>query len=150
MSAALLREAAAKMLEQAEAATPGPWIVSDCEGELQVWPESLCEVAEDRQGDRYVSRTPRSWPTEALIVEHDLETWDEGEDSQEDTIRATARHIAAWHPQVAITMATWLTALAEEWDRWTDIGLSDDEVVGQDLSSEHALLIARTYLGRAG
>ncbi|ORL01804.1 hypothetical protein A6F55_19115 [Prescottella equi] len=83
------------------AATPGPWEAEDCEGELSVragtaltqWTE---HAAAD--GTPYRLGTPaRSWKSTDLILEHDLDTWDEGEDEDDDQRRADADWIAAIH-----------------------------------------------------
>lgn len=89
-------------LEQMQAkATQGPWEAEDCEGQLSVragtaltqWDE---HTASD--GTPYRIGTPaRSYKSTDLIIEHDLDTWDEGEDLDDDQRRADAEWIAAIH-----------------------------------------------------
>ncbi|WP_435058425.1 hypothetical protein [Streptomyces sp. bgisy060] len=72
-------------------ASEGPWFVSDCEGRLQVWREGALEhVVRDASGTITGWSTPFSWKPGDLLHEADLETWDEGEDPQEDLERANA------------------------------------------------------------
>ncbi|NKS29270.1 hypothetical protein GS534_00830 [Rhodococcus hoagii] len=89
-------------LEQLRAkATPGPWEAEDCEGDLSVragtaltqWTEHA-----DADGMPYRIGTPASsYKSTDLILEHNLETWDEGEDPCDDQRRADADWIAAIH-----------------------------------------------------
>ncbi|MFH8295071.1 hypothetical protein [Streptomyces sp. NPDC018059] len=78
--------------ERLEEASAGPWFVSDCEGRLQVWREAALEhVVRDASGTITGYSTPSSWKPGDLLHEADLETWDEGEDPEEDLERANAR-----------------------------------------------------------
>ncbi|MEJ8654653.1 hypothetical protein WKI65_43135 [Streptomyces sp. MS1.AVA.3] len=73
-------------------ASQGPWFVSDCEGQLQVWREGALEhVVRDAAGTITGWSKPSSWKAGDLLHEADLETWDEGEDPEEDLERANAR-----------------------------------------------------------
>lgn len=56
---------------------------------------------------------------------------------------ADADHIASWHPAVALAVADWLDATADDWDRSTaPIPVSDIR-----LDARAALAVARAYLG---
>ncbi|PZT71413.1 hypothetical protein DNK55_32385 [Streptomyces sp. AC1-42T] len=80
--------------ERIEAATEGPWFVSDCEGRLQVWSEGALEhVVRDEKGTITGWSTPFSWKPGDLLHEVDLDTWDEGVDPEDDLERANARLI---------------------------------------------------------
>jgi hypothetical protein len=130
-----LREAARLMRARAEAATPGPWVVADCEGELQVWRESaLRHVRRDDNGNVVGYSRPACYTATNLIYEHDLDTWDSGEEQDDDERRDTAAHIASWHPAVALAVADWLNYEAER----AEMGLA---------YRHHALVIADAHLG---
>ncbi|MDJ0466089.1 hypothetical protein [Streptomyces sp. H27-C3] len=89
-AAPALREQAIR--ERLDAASEGPWFVSDCEGRLQVWREGALEhVVRDESGTITGWSTPFSWTDGDLLHEVDLETWDEGSDPDEDLERANAR-----------------------------------------------------------
>ncbi|MFJ9239789.1 hypothetical protein ACIRJ3_32980 [Streptomyces anulatus] len=80
--------------ERIEAATEGPWFVSDCEGRLEVWFEGALEhVVRDEKGIITGWSTPFSWKPGDLLHEVDLGTWDEGVDPEDDLERANARLI---------------------------------------------------------
>jgi hypothetical protein len=84
------REIRARLDEASE----GPWFVSDAEGRLQVWREAVLEhVVRDGNGAITGWSTPNGWRINDLVHEVDLETWDEGEDPEEDLERANARLI---------------------------------------------------------
>ncbi|TQE33146.1 hypothetical protein [Streptomyces ipomoeae] len=83
-----------KIRARLEEASEGPWFVSDVEGRLQVWREAALEhVRRDDNGQITMWSTPASWKAGDLVHEADLETWDEGEDPEEDLERANARLI---------------------------------------------------------
>lgn len=82
---ALLREAAAKMRERAEAASVGPWRYDDWAYGSEVG----CGVAAPNH--------PQSDDTSTVILASF------GEDGVSD-----AEHIASWHPAVALAVADWL------------------------------------------
>lgn len=86
MTAELLREAAAKMRERAEAATPGPWEIWEGRRDLSI--EST--VAEDSNGNPLP--IARTFPWEGA--------------------RPDAEHIASWHPPVALAVADWMDWMA--------------------------------------
>lgn len=78
--------------ERLEEASAGPWFVSDCEGRLQVWREAALEhVVRNAAGTITGYSTPAFWNSGDLLHEADLETWDEGEDDEDDLERANAR-----------------------------------------------------------
>ncbi|MEV7681426.1 hypothetical protein AB0O64_23170 [Streptomyces sp. NPDC088341] len=80
--------------ERIEAATEGPWFVSDCEGRLEVWFEGALEhVVRNDKGTITGWSTPFSWKPGDLLHEVDLDTWDEGTDPEDDLERANARLI---------------------------------------------------------
>ena len=108
MSADLLREAAAKMRERAEAATPGPWRVG----------------AEGSEGSRVNPATGDKREDSHWIASVN------GRVQPEDGYNAA--HIASWHPAVALAVADWL----------------DAEDTHQFGPTEHAITVARAYLGR--
>lgn len=84
-------------IEALVAALPdSPWFLADCEGDLQLWLEGYVEdIARDADGNVTGYRLPGNYPIEALVAEWDLDTWDEGQDEQEDQFRAYARFMAA-------------------------------------------------------
>lgn len=123
VTADLLREAAAKMRERAEAATPGPWHV--CEGD-------------EHEGDWADERV--SGPGHEPIAA--LDSADYESDPDEPSAENDAVHIASWHPAVALAVADWL-------DRAADLYAAnpyDDRFPGSETA--RALAIARAYLGR--
>lgn len=86
-----LREAARRMRERAQAATPGPWkVIADDKND------------DEGEGDRVISCTHGH-----VALLH----WRVDKSESDD-----AAHIASWHPIVAHTIADWLTheALKEE------------------------------------
>lgn len=77
------------------AAVDGPWFCSDVEGDLAIWREAaLRDVTRDEHGDIDGYRTPGHYPAVDLVAEWDLDTWDEGDDPDDDLRRARARFIA--------------------------------------------------------
>lgn len=100
MSATVLREAAAKMRERAEAATPGPWIWnSSMDDDLHA--DAAGWVGHDRTGDgfqEYVCSTANH------------------PDGFGDGV-----HIASWHPAIALAVADWLEAEAD----WAGVGAAN-------------------------
>ena len=105
MSVDLLREAAETMRARAEEATGGRW-----------WPRYGGEP-----GFIYSSGEKRLIATV------------EGE-SSDATPNPNSRHIASWHPAVALAVADWLDLADQEWSP-------------SDLR-ESAKTVARAYLGR--
>ncbi|MCD2096566.1 hypothetical protein [Rhodococcus rhodochrous] len=92
-------EGRAELRELLAKATPEPWQVDDCEGELRIGAGDAVTKWEDRtteDGRSYrIGTPPRSWKATDLIYEHDLDTWDEGEDQDDDQRRADAELIVA-------------------------------------------------------
>ena len=118
MSAEVLRRAAALMRERAEAATPGPW-----------------QVTEDVDtGERFVYDTRR---TELAQVAE----WSTG--------LGNPRHIASWHPAVALAVADWLDATAHRVDMGKPRrgGVAPGRNNHSWRGSREALKVARAYLG---
>lgn len=65
-----------------------------------------------------------------------------------DTEATNAEHIASWHPAVALAVAEWLEAKAEQDDK----GTCDDprgccNLCEHDYGNVAALVVARAYLG---
>lgn len=116
MSAELLRRAVAEMRKRAEAATPGPWGIDERSGRdvTDQWWYEVGVSMPDTRG--------------ALILG----------DNEDDG--ATAKHVASWHPIVALAVADLLEELAamsdgEAPDFWGGAWPAD------------ALAVARAYLG---
>ena len=121
MSAEILREAASKMRERAEAATPGPWHV---DGYFDI-------------------RSPGNWLDASFIL---------GEDANPEP--GDVKHIASWHPAVALAVADWLDSVAADLDerqRAIDgyLPATPPGTVRVDVEScqPNALTVARAYLG---
>lgn len=125
MSAEVLHQAATLMRERAEAASPGPWHVCDSP-----------EWHEDALPDQVICAE------EHLAVATLADEWYEDQDG-EPASADDARHIASWHPAVALAVADWLDATAAENDS-TD-ALEFLNFVGPDALA--AVKVARAYLG---
>lgn len=84
-------------VEALVAALPdSPWFLADCEGDLQLWLENaLLNVDRNEDGEITGYRLPASYLSVALIAEWDLNTWDPGEDVDDDQRRAYGRFMAA-------------------------------------------------------
>lgn len=123
MSADLLRRAAAKIRENAEAATPGPWSMD---------PHSY-------GADRFVRRQSTSprfcYPAHARVS--GTVSYHEDEGALE--AKRDAEHIASWHPDVALAVAKLLDNLAVDYEA---IDLDGD-------TADDAFALARAYLGEA-
>jgi hypothetical protein len=92
-----------------------PWFLVDCEGDLQLWLESAVkDITRDADGNVTGYRLPAQYPIEALVAEWMLETWDEGEDEQEDQFRAYARFMAAARTAVPALLAELKRLQAEQ------------------------------------
>lgn len=128
--AVLLREAASKMRELAQAATPGPW-------------RALCDGYGDTSGG-----TAEHERRDLLWVRH-------GDTNVGDVVstygnwnarsEADVLHIAAWHPEVALAVADWLDHAAAR----AECKIANGGGEGPVWSHEHdALSVARVYLGR--
>jgi hypothetical protein len=84
----VLRQAAARMRERAEAATPGPWV-----GEFSGKTGPVVMDAESRNALDHLAQ-----------CKHYRAQFD-------------AEHIASWHPAVALAVADWLEREADWWDQ---------------------------------
>ena len=124
--AVLLREAASRMRELAQAATPGPWIghrIGLMGGRIGV----------------VVAQPP---PHGAFVmVDRDNETRTED-----------AAHVAAWHPAVALAVANWLDVIAQRVNSIASSLPSNDpdrdEIAARNiLGYAEALNVARVFLG---
>lgn len=122
--AVLLREAASKMRELAEAATPGPW-------------RALCDGYGDTSGG-----TAEHERRDLLWVRH-------GDTNVGDVVstygnwnarsEADVLHIAAWHPAVALAVADWLDEVVALIEFGSELNRAGE--VGA------ALGVARVFLG---
>lgn len=71
-----------------------PWFLSDCEGDMAIWRESaLTHVSRECTGEIVGYSTPSSYKRNDLIASWDLDTWDEGEDEDDDERRRMAELI---------------------------------------------------------
>lgn len=119
MSAELLREAAALMRRNAETAEPGRWKLWGMS--VMADPRGTSDVADAI--DVAACHTPST-------AERLLHT-------------GNARHIASWHPVVALAVADWLDWEADESERFQAQTLAPRQMVPR-----RALAVARAYLGR--
>ncbi len=119
MTSELLREAAALMRERAEDARAGRWVT--WQSELN--PDAFCVGAEWESGKRHVATVRGSQPEGNAI---------------------NAAHIAGMQPVVALVIADWLDSHAG------DLQMSMGQLSSCDSpgDTEHALMLARAYLGR--
>ena len=117
MSGDVLRRAAGLMRERAEAATPGPWFADDVYGTVTAGLRSARE-AYDREYDN-----------------SDPDPWVIPESQDSSTYVPDLRHIASWHPAVALAVADWLDGEA---------AFCEAEDVPP---TPQALAVARAYLG---
>lgn len=82
--------------EIATAAQADPLLHTDCDGTLRVWRESaLLNVARDDNGAVTGWREPFSYRPSDLILDAELDSWDEGEDEEDDRLRQAVRHMVA-------------------------------------------------------
>lgn len=128
MSADLLRRAASLMRERAEAATPGPWRFTDAETVADVWDGGLVVVNPNRDPIANVS-----------------DQWYES-DPDEPAPVDDARHIASWHPAVALAVADWLEHAAARAESKIQHGGKESPVWSHE---RDALAVARAYLGES-
>ncbi|NEA22650.1 hypothetical protein [Actinomadura bangladeshensis] len=74
------------------------WFLSDCEGRLAIWREAaLRHVRRDEDGEIDGYSLPASYRPTDLITEWDLNTWDPGQDEDDDKRRALAARIVIDH-----------------------------------------------------
>lgn len=145
MSAEILRRAAAKMREQAEAATPGPWRTGDNQHIAGVGnPDGTCAscfhgeptwVGErDINGQAMLAHVHegQTWWEHGIYAErpdgHICVVNDTDEYGYMDD--ADAAHIAGMHPAVALAVADLLTVASVDWPE-----------------NPEAIAVARAYLG---
>lgn len=94
MSEPLSDERLAEMRELLDRLPAAPWMASDCENELQVWPESeLRRITRNKHGRLIGYSTPYS--LNFLLAEWELSNWDPGVDERDDRCRDVADFLAA-------------------------------------------------------
>lgn len=77
------------------------WFLSDCEGCLEIWREDvLLHVTRDESGEITGYQTPGSYRPGDLIAKWELNTWDRGEDPDDDKRRAIAESMVRDHNEV--------------------------------------------------
>ena len=121
MSAALLREAATKMRERAEAATPGPWRVG----------------AEGSEGSRVNPATGDKREDSHWIASVN------GRVQPEDG--RNAEHIASWHPAIALAVADLIDELLRSLSVFGEP--ADDDPLWQKPTASTVVRLSRAYLG---
>ena len=95
------------------AATEGPWFLSDCEGEVIILPEAdLTSAWRNADGVSDSYGLPTSYRPERRILEVELDSWDEGEDEQDDQVRSNAAFIAAARTDIPRLLAALDAVLA--------------------------------------
>lgn len=133
-------------------ATPGPWFLNDCEGEIIVLPESdLTMVTRGEDGTITSWGLPTSWRPERRILEVDLDTWDEGEDEQDDHVRHNAEFIAAAPTDVARLVGAVEAVLAklDEWDSFKAFPDAEESQRWYSLGKRHASASVRAAIENA-
>jgi hypothetical protein len=89
VTAPLSPERLAEYRALSEQIAADPWLLSDCEGWLKIWRVSaLKNVTRDENGEIDGFREPSSYRVVDLIVEDELDSWDPGEDADDDQRRA--------------------------------------------------------------
>lgn len=127
-----------------QAAPEGPWFLSDCEGELKIWREAvLRNVTRDETGEITGYRDPAEWRPGDLIAEWDLDTWDPGEDRDDDRIRALAEFIT----QAPADMRTLLKDVARLQAR---VDVLTGQVAGRDETIQRVRDLGEMWVGVAG
>jgi hypothetical protein len=119
-----LRRAAALMRQHAQAASPGPWISDDSD---QCW--------------RLHSAPDPHWPTMQILKAPKRHQCPQYEEYWPEP--ADARHITAWHPGVALTVANLLDAIRQG-------PLPSPDNGGNGLMWIMALRVAGAYLDTCG
>lgn len=90
----IITEAITRLKDLLASVGPAPWFLSDCEGDLQIWRESaLQRVSRACSGEIVGYSTPSSYKRNDLVASWDLDTWDEGEDEDDDERRRMAELI---------------------------------------------------------
>ena len=85
-----------------------PWFLSDCEGEVEIWRESALRISRDEHGEIVGYSMPGSYARNDLVAEWGLDTWDEGQDEDDDERRRMAELIVE-----AVNALPFLIAAAE-------------------------------------
>lgn len=120
----ILRAAAARMRELAEGATPGPWASTRCHHQESGYEHSV--ISADPFGQFADTG-------ESMVPEED------------------ARHIAAWHPTVALAVADFLdaehAATADRQRRINEIARKNGWDAPDAFVSPPALKLARAFFG---
>lgn len=94
MSTPMSAEELARAREIAERAAGDRFFVEDCEGSLSVWRESaLVRVSRDERGEIVSWATPFSYRPSDQVVAIELDSWDPGEDAEDDVRRADIRDL---------------------------------------------------------
>lgn len=91
----------------------GPWFVSDCEGSLQIWRQDVVQMFRDDTGEVTGYRLPGCYSSTDLIAEWSLDTWDEGDDPDDDLRREVAEFIGHARDDVPDLVALVRQAQAE-------------------------------------
>ncbi|TFD80684.1 hypothetical protein E3T54_02780 [Cryobacterium sp. Sr8] len=121
-----IQAAIEKLTALRDAGTAGPFYKSDCEGEIRVFPERLLRnVSRDESGQITSFRSPGSWATEEMVIEYEVESWDVGQDKQDDRMRANAEMFVTLHRTIDAQLAILTAASVDEceWaDEWARIG----------------------------
>lgn len=120
MTADLLRRAAAKIRENAEAATPGPWFTTD---EGNTHPGAFTDVG-----------------SKSVRVTSDCCSY------QGTSTHADAEHIASWHPGVALDVADLLDFAAEAFFADVRAASNIEHIAGMPMPAR-CIAVARAYLG---
>lgn len=103
MSADLLRRAATKIREEAQAATPGPWeVVIDHHREFEC-------------------------PEVSVWSQHEQAYVTEDVHTGNSQFKANAEHVATWQPDVAVAVADWLDATATDLDESSLLDAPDSD-----------------------
>lgn len=112
MSADLLRRAAAKIRETAQAATPGPW-----DRPLNTHNKAaVTALLPDDEPSKWRDRQPPKGEGPERVVVAQVPSWSSGEHLREIGLH-DLEHIALWSPDIALFLADWLDGHAREMER---------------------------------
>ncbi|TFD27461.1 hypothetical protein [Cryobacterium cryoconiti] len=148
MSAIEIQTAITTLTELRDAGTPGPFFLDDCEGEIRVYPERLLpSMSRDESGEITSWTSPGSWQTDEMVISYDVESWDPGENTQDDRMRANAETFVILqrtiNPMLAVLQVA-LTFAALTHNKFTDTGLELARAINgtaplpQETDPEHA------------
>jgi len=115
---------------RADAATEGPWDDEDCEGELSVRAGTAITQWKTLPSGTRMGTPASSWKSSDLIAEWDLDTWDWGEDPNDDQRRQDAEFIAAARTDVPALVAALRAALALHRGGAEVLGYDEEGVYG--------------------